>query len=75
MMGSCAFLMPAASVRFVREGRYDARAALGLAIGGTPGVVIAGLIVKSLPLEAVQWLVVAVVVYTSIAMLRSATSR
>jgi uncharacterized membrane protein YfcA len=72
MMGSCAFLMPAASVRFVRSGRYDLRAALGLAIGGAPGVLIAGLIVKELPLYAVKWLVVAVVVYTAIAMLRSA---
>jgi hypothetical protein len=30
--------------------------------------------VKSLPLEAVQWLVVLVVVWTSVAMLRSASS-
>jgi hypothetical protein len=72
MMGSCAFLMPAASVRFVRSGRYDLRAALGLAIAGTPAVLIAGLIVGSLPLRAVKWLVVGVVVYTAIAMLRSA---
>jgi len=72
MMGSCAFLMPAASVRFVRSGRYNLRAALGLAIGGAPAVLIAGLIVKELPLYAVKWLVVAVVVYTAIAMLRSA---
>jgi uncharacterized membrane protein YfcA len=72
MMGSCAFLMPAASVRFVRSGRYDLRAALGLAIAGTPAVLIAGLIVGSLPLKYVKWLVVVVVVYTAIAMLRSA---
>jgi uncharacterized membrane protein YfcA len=72
MMGSCAFLMPAASVRFVRSGRYDLRAALGLAIAGTPAVLIAAFIVKSLPLKTVKWLVVAVVVYTAIAMLRSA---
>src|SRR4029079_2797507 len=72
MMGSCAFLMPAASVRFVRSGRYDLRAALGRALGGEHGVLIAGLIVKELPLYAVKWLVVAVVVYTAIAMLRSA---
>jgi uncharacterized membrane protein YfcA len=72
MMGSCAFLMPAASVRFVRSGRYDLRAALGLMIAGTPAVLIAALIVKSLPLRAVKWLVVVVVVYTAIAMLRSA---
>jgi uncharacterized membrane protein YfcA len=72
MMGSCAFLMPTASVRFVRSGRYDLRAALGLAIAGTPAVLVAGLIVGSLPLKYVKWLVVGVVVYTAIAMLRSA---
>jgi uncharacterized membrane protein YfcA len=72
MMGSCAFLMPAASVRFVRSGRYDLRAALGLTLAGTPAALIAGLIVKELPLYAVKWLVVGVVVYTAIAMLRSA---
>jgi uncharacterized membrane protein YfcA len=72
MMGSCAFLMPAASVRFVRSGRYDLRAALGLAVAGVFGVLIAAFIVKSLPLTAVKWLVIVVVVYTAIAMLRSA---
>jgi len=72
MMGSCAFLMPVASVRFVRTGRYDLRAALGLAIAGTPAVLIAAFIVKKLPLTAVKWLVVGVVVYTAVAMLRSA---
>jgi len=72
MMGSCAFLMPAASVRFVRSGRYDLRAALGLTLAGTPAALIAGLIVKELPLDKVKWLVVVVVVYTAIAMLRSA---
>jgi uncharacterized membrane protein YfcA len=72
MMGSCAFLMPAASVRFIREGRYDLPAAAGLTIAGTPAVLIAAFIVKELPLRAVQWLVVAVVVYTALAMLRSA---
>jgi uncharacterized membrane protein YfcA len=72
MMGSCAFLMPAASVRFIREGRYDLGAALGLTLGGTPAVLIAAFVVKSLPLDKVQWLVVGVVVYTAVAMLRSA---
>jgi uncharacterized membrane protein YfcA len=72
MMGSCAFLMPAASVRFVRSGRYDLRAALGLTLAGTPAAIVAGLVVKSLPVAAVNWLVVGVVVYTAVAMLRSA---
>ena len=72
MMGSCAFLMPVGSMRFIRERKYNLRAALGLAIGGIPGVLIAALIVKSLPLGAVKWLVVVVVVYTAVMMLRSA---
>jgi uncharacterized membrane protein YfcA len=72
MMGSCAFLMPVGSARFVRAGRYNLKAALGLAIGGVPGVLLAAYIVKSLPLTAVNWLVVCVVVYTALMMLRSA---
>jgi uncharacterized membrane protein YfcA len=74
MMGSCAFLMPAASVRFVRSGRYDLRAALGLTLAGTPAVWLAFRIVYSLPIKAVNWLVVFVVLYTATAMLRSARS-
>jgi uncharacterized membrane protein YfcA len=72
MMGSCAFLMPAASVRFVRLRRYDLPAALGLTIAGTPAVLVAAFLVRSLPLVTVKWLVVVVVVYTAVAMLRSA---
>jgi len=72
MMGSCGFLMPVGSVRFVRSGRYNLKAALGLAIGGVPAVLLAAWLVKSLPLTAVNWLVVCVVVYTAAMMLRSA---
>jgi uncharacterized membrane protein YfcA len=72
MMGSCAFLMPVASAKFLQAGAYSARPALGLAIGGVPAVLIAAYIVKSLPLTWVRWLVVLVVLYTSITMLRSA---
>jgi uncharacterized membrane protein YfcA len=72
MMGSCAFLMPVASIRFIRFDAYSLKAALGLTIGGIPGVLIAAFIVKSLPLEWVRWLVVLVVLYAAISMLRSA---
>jgi uncharacterized membrane protein YfcA len=75
MMGSCAFLMPGAGIRFLRSGRYDLRASLGLTLAGTPAVLIAGLWVKSLPLAAVKWLVVLVVVYTAAAMLRSGAQK
>lgn len=75
MMGSCAFLMPIASLRFIRYGAFSMRAALGLTLGGIPGVLIAAYIVKSLPLVAVRWLVVVVVLYAATAMLRSAMQR
>ncbi len=75
MMGSCAFLMPVASARFIQAGRYSPRVALGIALGGLPGVLIAALIVKSLPLTAMRWLVVIAVVYAAFTMLRSAARR
>lgn len=75
MMGACAFLMPVASARFVKRKRYAARPALGLALGGIPGVAIAAFIVKALPLSTMRWLVIVVVTYTAIVMLRAARSR
>jgi uncharacterized membrane protein YfcA len=75
MMGSCAFLMPIGSLRFIRERSYSLRAALGLAIGGVPGVLVAAYIVTSLPIVAVRWLVIVVVVYTGITMLAAAFKR
>lgn len=72
MMGSCAFLMPVASAKFLQAGKYSLKPALGLALGGVPAVLIAALIVKELPLTYVRWLVVIVVLYTAVSMLRSA---
>ncbi len=75
MMGSCAFLMPPASIKFIKEGAYNRKAAIGMAIPGIIAVLIAALIVKSLPLDTLRWLVIIVIVYTSVVMLRSAYSR
>jgi uncharacterized membrane protein YfcA len=72
MMGSCAFLMPIASMRFITSGAYSLRPALGLAIGGVPAVLLAAFIVKSLPLTALRALVTVVVLYAAITMLRAA---
>ena len=71
MMGSCAFLMPVAGLRFIAARRYDLPAAFGLALGGLPGVLIAAFIVKQLPLVWLRWLVVVVVLYAAVAMLRA----
>jgi uncharacterized membrane protein YfcA len=74
MMGSCAFLMPVGSLRFIRERSYSLRAALGLALGGIPGVLVAAYIVRALDLSTVRWLVIVVVLYTAVTMLLSARS-
>jgi uncharacterized membrane protein YfcA len=72
MMGSCAFLMPVGGYKFIKAKRYSYKAALGLTLGGIPGVLLAAFIVKSLPVLYVKWLVVVVVFYTAITLLRSA---
>lgn len=72
MMGSCAFLMPIASARFVRARCFDRRATIGLFVGGIPAVLIAAFIVKQLPLATVRWLVVVVVLYTAANLLLTA---
>jgi uncharacterized membrane protein YfcA len=72
MMGSCGLLMPIGGARFVRSGRYNFSAALGLALGGIPGVLLAAYIVKSMPITWLRWLVLIVVVYAAVQMLRSA---
>ncbi|HDT13809.1 MAG TPA: sulfite exporter TauE/SafE family protein [Candidatus Aminicenantes bacterium] len=72
MMGACAFLMTGAGARFIREGAYDRKAALGLTVLGIPAVFLAATVVKSLPLAALKWVVVAVILYASLAMFRSA---
>lgn len=75
MMGSCAFLMPPASVKFIKEGAYNRKAAVAMAIPGMVAVLIAAFIVKSLPLDTLRWLVIVVIVYTSAVMLRAAYSK
>ncbi|MEM7371921.1 MAG: sulfite exporter TauE/SafE family protein [Bacteroidota bacterium] len=71
MMGSCAFLMPPASATFIKEGAYNRKAAISMAIPGAIAVLIAAFLVKSLPLQTLRWVVILVIVYTSVVMFRS----
>jgi uncharacterized membrane protein YfcA len=72
MMGSCAFLMPVAGLRFIGRNAYAPRLALGLTLGGIPAVLVAAFVVKSLPLDAVRVLVLVVAVHTAVSLLRAA---
>jgi uncharacterized membrane protein YfcA len=72
MMGSCAFIMPASGIRFIGRGSYSPRAALGLALGGVPGVLLAAYVVRELKVDHLRWLVIAVAIYSALSMLNSA---
>jgi uncharacterized membrane protein YfcA len=72
MAGGAAMAAAGASVRHIQMGEIDLRIATGLALGGIPAVLIATFVVKSMPVEALRWLVVVVVVYAAIVILRAA---
>jgi len=72
MMGSCAFLMPPASAKFIKERAYNQKAAVSMAIPGAIAVLIAAFVVKSLPLDTLRWVVIVVIIYTSVVMFKSA---
>lgn len=65
MMGSCAFLMPAAGIKFIKEGKYDRKAALMMASFGIIGVLIANFLVKSLDLYHLTFVVIVIMFYTA----------
>jgi uncharacterized membrane protein YfcA len=66
MMGSCAFLMPSAGITFVKNGKYDRKASIMLSIFGVVGVLVAYLIVKSMNLKVLTYIVLCVMIITSI---------
>jgi len=70
MMGSGAFAALLGCLEFIKRRNQVNQPALGLAIGGIPGVLVAALLVTSLPIDLLRWLVIAVVVYAASSMLR-----
>jgi uncharacterized membrane protein YfcA len=72
MMGSCAFLMPVAGLRFIGRRAYAPRVAFALTLGGVPAVLLAAFVVRSLPLDAVRALVLLVALYTAVSLLWAA---
>ncbi|MCC3869804.1 sulfite exporter TauE/SafE family protein [Terrisporobacter mayombei] len=72
MMGSCAMLQPVSSVKFIKEGAYPRKASLIVGLCGAVGVFVAAFIVKSLPIETLKWIVMAVLVYTGASMIAGA---
>lgn len=75
MMGACAFVGPIACTKFVKEGAYVREVSMGITIGGVVGSVLAILFVTNLPVYWLNWLVVAVVLYTSVTMFKAAFNK
>ncbi len=75
MMGSAALLMVTSGARIVSARPLNLALVLGMTLGGIPAVLVAALIVRSLPLEALRWGVVAVVTYAGAVMLHAAVVR
>ena len=72
MAGGAALTGAGASIRHIMIGEIDMRIVLGLAIGGIPAVLVAAFLVKTMPLEALRWLVFVVVLYAAAVMFRAA---
>ncbi|ULQ54245.1 sulfite exporter TauE/SafE family protein [Flavihumibacter fluvii] len=68
MMTATAMLMAAGGAKFVKENAYDPKASISLTVAGVAGVFIAAYLVKSLPLDALKWVVCGVVMYTAVLM-------
>ncbi len=72
MAAGGAFMGAGASLRHLAIGEIDLRVVIGLAIGGIPAVFVAAFLVVSMPLEALRWLVLVVVLYTAAVMAHAA---
>lgn len=70
MMGSCAGLMPVASINFVKTGDYARKVSLAITVGGIIGVIIAAKFVTGLDLEILTYIIICVILYTGVTYIR-----
>lgn len=72
MSSACAYCIITSGIRGVSEKGLDLRMVSGIAIGGIPAVLLAALVVKAMPITALRWLVVPIVLYAAAVLWRSA---
>jgi len=75
MMGSCAFLMPSAGIKFIKEGKYDRKASIMLTVFGVIGVLIANFLVKSMNTYYLTFIVCVIMIYTAFTFFRAALKK
>lgn len=75
MYGNCAFLIPIAAIKFIKEGRYNKKMAVICNTFGLIGTFTAFYLITSVPIYALKWAIVVVLAYTSYTMLRDARKK
>lgn len=71
MMGACTFSVPVGSMQFIKLNDYSRKITLATSTFGVVGVLIAVFVVKSLDVSILQWVVVAIILYSAVTMLLS----
>lgn len=74
MAAGASFTGAVIGARQMQAGKIDLRIAGAMVLAGIPAVLVAALVVKSLPLVSLRWLVSVVIIYTGIVMLRAAAA-
>ena len=71
MMGACAFSTSISSLQFIKYGEYSRKITLFTATFGVLGALVAVHLVKNLNVSLLQWIISAVLIYTSTSMLKA----
>ncbi|MBR5292057.1 MAG: permease [Clostridia bacterium] len=66
MMGSTALQMPFSSIIFIKEGKYDPKAAVMLGAFGIIGVFLAYFLVRSMDITYLLYIVICIMMYTAV---------
>lgn len=72
MAGAAGLMGATAGIRHINTGNLDMRVVVGLTVGGIPAVLVAAYIVVSMPIVALRWLVLVVVLYAAAIMFHAA---
>jgi uncharacterized membrane protein YfcA len=65
MMSCLAMNSVTAGIKFIRAGAYNRKVSVSMVVLGIIGVLFAAFVVKSLPINILMWVVIAVVFYAS----------
>jgi len=69
IMGSNAFSIQIAGIKYIREGKYARKTSLVINIFGCLGAIVAFVFFKNLSMTAVKWVVIAIILYTAVNMI------